>query len=132
MTPDRPGGGDLVVVGSGAGYLIRRYGTEELVEGAFTVFGNAITAARRVAAMDGVSVWLRIASRLHLVARAEDWPTADGERRRHRLVVPPCHTCGSADVDVVRRSPFRLLLRCSACGCESSACKPGLPPLAAE
>jgi hypothetical protein len=122
-----PSGRDILVVSTTNGYVLRRAGTGDAIEGPFSVFGNAIDEARRVAAADGVNVWIDAVEEQQLVAAARDLhPPAAIERRRRRLVLPPCPACGSrASLQVIARTAFVLYVKCVACAFVWTEQKPG-------
>jgi uncharacterized Zn finger protein len=47
------------------------------------------------------------------------------DRRRTRLVISGCRTCGAPSPVVVSRTPYVVYVRCSPCGSVWSIAKPG-------
>ncbi|HUE89751.1 MAG TPA: hypothetical protein VMO26_27050 [Vicinamibacterales bacterium] len=53
-------------------------------------------------------------------------PPWQPERRRHRLVIPPCARCGETDaLRVPLRTLFVIYVRCEMCGFVWNEAKPG-------
>jgi hypothetical protein len=52
-------------------------------------------------------------------------PRPRQDRRRVRLVLCPCRTCGDPAPMVVSRTPYVIYLRCCACASVWSVAKPG-------
>jgi transcription elongation factor Elf1 len=52
------------------------------------------------------------------------------ERRKNRLVIPPCLECGAEqDIRVTVRTDYVIYVRCGTCGFVWSEAKPGVPRL---